>query len=81
MRWPVRNQILMPMVVLMLASLAGVSGFSAILSARRAKAQIERQLQQVVTTLSEATFSLSDAMLQPMAGLSGAEFIVTSSDG
>jgi len=76
MRWPLRNQIMLPMVGVMLAALVGVSALNAYLSGRRVKHQIERQLREVTGTLSESTFPLTETVLQQMRGLTGADFIV-----
>ncbi len=76
MRWPLRNQIMLPMLGVMLGALVGVSVLNAYLSGHRAKQHIERQLQEVTRTLSESTFPLTDAVLRQMRGLSGAEFVV-----
>ncbi|REK25512.1 MAG: sensor histidine kinase [Planctomycetota bacterium] len=76
MRWPLRNQILLPMVGLMLAVIAGVSLLDAYLSARQARGRIERELAEVSRTLSEAKFPLTDAVLRQMTGLTGAEFVL-----
>jgi len=69
------------MMVVMLGALVGVSALNAYLSARKAKQQIERQLQEVASTLSESSFPLTGAVLRQMRGLSGAEFVVADDFG
>jgi len=76
MRWPLRNQIIVPMSLVMLGTLAGASVLNAWLSARRVRAQIERQVRDVTHTLAESSFVLTDAVLRQMQGLSGAEFVL-----
>jgi len=77
MRWPLRNQIIGPMALVMLGTLAGASVLNAWLSARRVRAQIERQLRDVTHTLAESGFILTDSVLRQMQGLSGAEYVWT----
>jgi len=81
MRWPLRNQIIVPMALVMLGTLAGASVLNAWLSARRVRAQIERQLRNVTQTLAEPNFVLTDAVLRKMQGLSGAEFVLIDDAG
>lgn len=81
MRWPLRFQILFPFAGVMLAVVVGVSLLDAYLSVRRTERQIERQLQGVAQTLLDATFPLTDAVLKQTRGLSGAEFVLTDSQG
>jgi len=80
-RWPLRNQILLPMIAVILAALVGVSLLNAYFSVRHARRQIEQELTQVSTTLAESSFPLSDAVLRQMRGLSGAEFVLTDRRG
>ena len=81
MRWPLRNQIMLPMLGLMLAALVGVSILNAYLAGRNSKQQIEHQLHEVTSTLAQSNFPLTSAVLKQMAGLSGAEFIAESDSG
>src|SRR5437763_12716054 len=81
MRWPLRIQILLPLAMLMLFTLAGVSALNAYLSARLIRQHIQQQLSDVVRTLNESGFPLTDAVLSQMRGLSGAEYVLTDSSG
>ena len=81
MRWPLRHQILVPLIGLLLSTLAAVSGINAYLSVRDAKTQIQGQLDSVARTLANSSFPLTDAVLRQAAGLSGAEFLVASGNG
>lgn len=81
MRWPLRNQLLLPLVGLMLATLCGVSLLNAWLSTHRVRRQIEQQLGDVVRTLSAANFPLEPVVLQQTRGLSGAELAVSEKSG
>ncbi len=81
MRWPLRYQILFPFAGVMLMVVVGISVLDAVLAARRSEQQIERQLNEVATTLQEATFPLTDAVLKQTRGLSGAEFLLVDDAG
>ncbi len=81
MRWPLRYQILFPFAGVMLAVVLGVSLLDAVLAARRTQRQIEHQLREVATTLQEANFPLTDAVLAQTRGLSGAEFLLIDKSG
>jgi len=80
-RWPIRNQIMLPMVSLMVARLVAVSVLNAFLSVRRTHRRIARELNEVATTLVNPNFRLSDGLLNKMGGLSGAEFVAIQRDG
>ncbi len=81
MRWSLRYQILGPVSVVMLASLATVSGWSAYVAATRTRAALDQQLRRITETLSRSNFPLTDRVLEQMKGLSGAEFVVWSEQG
>lgn len=81
MRWPLRNQILLPMAILMLGSLVGVSLLNAYFSVQHTRRRIELDLAQVTETLSKSNFPLTNNVLRQMRGLAGAEFIMTDDDG
>lgn len=75
MRWSIRYQLLVPLLVLLLG-LAGVSTWTGMASAHRAWQQLETQMRNVARTLSEASFPLNQWTLEHMKGLSGAEYVL-----
>ncbi|MCA9146212.1 MAG: HAMP domain-containing protein [Planctomycetaceae bacterium] len=81
MRWQLRNQIMLPMVGVMLASLVAVSVLNAFLSVQRTCLRIEREMNEMATTLADANFPLTDGVLSKMRGLSGTEFVIIQQDG
>ncbi len=81
MRWPLRNQIMLPMAGVMLAALVAVSALNAWLSARRISQQIRAQLSEVVRTLDRSSFPLTDTVLRQMRGLSGAQYVLANRQG
>jgi signal transduction histidine kinase len=80
MRWPIRYQLLAPLVTLLLG-VAAVSTWTAVTSAGRARGQIEAQVRSVARTLGEASFALNDRVLEHMKALSGAEYVLVTPEG
>lgn len=81
MRFPLRLQLLVPMLAVVVATIVGCSALSAYLAAQAARQRQEDNLQRVVATLTEASFPLSEAVLRRMSGLSGAEFVMFDAAG
>ena len=80
MRWSIRYQLLFPLLMLLLG-IVGISTWTAVAGARRAWQQIETQVRDVARTLSDAHFPLTQNVLDQAKGLSGAEYLLVSSDG
>lgn len=76
MRWPLRYQILIPMVSIMVCAIVAVTLLHAWLATNQIKLQIRDQFRQIAYTLNEATFPLTDAVLNQTKGLSGADFVL-----
>ncbi len=81
MRWPLRRQILLPLLAVAIASLAAVGAFNALLAERQTSDRIERHLRGVVAVLSTSNFPLTDAVLRQMRELSSAELVLTDDAG
>lgn len=81
MRWSIRNQILLPFAGVTLLSVVAATAAAAWLAARAQEQSQLASLQQVVGTLAEARFPLTESVLQQMRGLSGAHFVALSPDG
>ncbi len=81
MRWPLKYQIMMPMMLVLFAAMIVVSGLNAYLLGQRAEARIRAELMEVAQTLSASRFPLTDNVLSTMRGLSGAEFATVTRDG
>lgn len=79
MRWPIQVQLLLPMLLIALTAIGMTSGVSGYLGAAHAHRQQEDRLRRVVSTLAEATFPLTERVLEQMSGLSGAEFVLLDS--
>ncbi|MFP6693015.1 MAG: ATP-binding protein [Pirellulales bacterium] len=80
MRWPIRAQIMLPMLLVMLISLVGVSVLNAYFSVQQTKGQIVGQLTNVAETLQNLDFPLTDRSLTQARGLTGAEFTLVNSE-
>lgn len=76
MRWPIRRQLLVPLLLVVVVSSVLSSGISAWVGSRWARREEQDRLARVVTTLTDAGFPLSDTVLKQMTGLSGADFVV-----
>lgn len=80
MRLSIRYQLLLPLVTLMLG-VVGMSVWTALASAGRARRQIETQMEAVAATVSAVTFPRNQQTLNLMKGLSGAEFLLADAHG
>ena len=76
MRWSIQRQLLVPMLLVIVLTSALSSGVSAWVGGRWARREESDRLARVVATLSDANFPLQESVLQKLAGLSGAEFVV-----
>lgn len=81
MRWPIRLQLLLPNLAVATVAILLLSVTIAYVNSRRAAQQQQARLEQTVSTLAEATFPLTDPVLEQMSGLSGAEFVVFDAHG
>ena len=75
MRFGIRSQLLIPLVVLLLG-VVGMSAWAALASAQRARQQIEKQMRDIVGTIHQPKFPLSEKVLLDMKGISGADYLV-----
>ncbi len=76
MRWPVQRQLLTSMLLVVVLASVLSSGVSAWVGSRWARRDEHERLARVVATLTDASFPLQENVLQKMAGLSGADFVV-----
>ena len=81
MRWPLINQILFRMLLLLIATMAAIT-YANIQSTISASRTVEEErLKQVLSVARIQTFPLTENVLEKMQILSGAEFVVVDSDG
>jgi signal transduction histidine kinase len=81
LRWPIRNQIFVPFVGVVLLAVAAMTAVAALLAARQREAQTLAQLQNVVETLAHTSVPYTEGVLQKMSGLSGAQFVACDARG
>jgi len=81
MRWPIRNQILLPLISIQILVVMGVTWLAAWSSLRRVEAEIQHRFRELTATIQQSTFPLTEAVLKQMHGLSGAEFVIQDADG
>ena len=82
MCWPLRYQLLIPLLTLLLG-LVGISTWTALASADRARQQIENQVRNVAQTLTNSPHVpvARQTVLESMKGLSGADYLLIDSRG
>ena len=81
MRWPIRLQLLLPMLLVVIVAIIGSSIVSAVLVAKAVRQRQEESLARVVSTLTDASFPLTESVLVKMSGLSGAKFVAFDAAG
>jgi len=81
MRWPLRRQILLPMVGILLLTIGVVSALNAWLATAGLQRQLQAQLASVAQTFSRTNIPLTASVLQQTRGLTGAEFVATDLRG
>src|SRR5262249_23553362 len=80
MRWSIRYQLLLPPLTLLLG-VVGISTWTALASANRARRQIETQMRDIAHTAGEVTLLRNLQTLKLMKGLSGAEYLWGDAQG
>jgi signal transduction histidine kinase len=81
MRWPIRNQIFLPVATLLLVAIASIAVLLAAVAARRSSQERIERVERVVATLDDASFPFSENVLKKMRGLSGAEYVTLDERG
>ncbi len=81
MRWPIRNQIFLPVATLLLVAVASLAVLLAAVAARHSSRERMERVERVVATLDEASFPLTENVLAKMRGLSGAEYVTLNDRG
>ena len=82
MRWRIRDQVLIPLLTLLLG-VAGITTWTALASAGRVQQQIEAQVRTSVRDMNKATltYPLEPYVLELAKGLSGADYLVIDAYG
>ena len=75
MRWPIRNQLLLPTLTVVVLAIVAASGVIAWMGAAQARRHQQETLGRLVLALANATFPRTERVLEQMKGLSGADFV------
>jgi signal transduction histidine kinase len=75
-RLSIRYQLLVPLLTLLLGVI-GMSTWTALASAARARQQIDTQVNGIIATLQQSKFTINRRVLELMKGFSGADFYYT----
>jgi signal transduction histidine kinase len=81
MPWSIRNQILIPLVLIQAIAVTATALTTATLAAKRIERQVVDRLNGVVATLGHSNFPYTGGVLAKMRGLSGAHFVAYTGDG
>ena len=81
MYFPIRNQILIPVIGIQAVAVTVITVATATLAASRSEREIVARLNGVIGTLGHANFPYTASVLAKMRGLSGSHFAVFTSDG
>ena len=75
MRLSIRNQILIPLFAVQVATVATIALVASRLATDRVEGQVLSRLEGVVETLDRSNFPLTSGVLEKMRGISGAHFV------
>src|SRR4051794_27555072 len=75
MRWSIRYQLLIPLLTLLLG-VVGMSIWAALASAGRARHQLDTQVRDIVRTVNQSRFPLTENVLHQMKGFSRADYLL-----
>jgi len=81
MHWPIRNQILLPLITVQVFVVICVTWLAAWSSLQRVEAEIQHRFRELTATIQQSAFPLTEAVLKQVRGLSGAEFVIQDSSG
>src|SRR5467141_3302764 len=77
MRLSIRYQLLLPLLTLLLGVI-GMSTWTALASASRARQQIDAQVNDITDTLQQANYPLTGRVRQLMKVFSGADYLLAT---
>lgn len=81
MRWPIRNQILLPFLMIQIGTVFVVAISSAWFAVRQVDQEIIARMENVLSTLETATYPLTPAILGQLKQFSEADFVVFNQNG
>lgn len=80
MRWPLKNQILVRMLVLLTLAIAAITWANIRSTMNSKELAVQEKVGELARLLSTTRFPLNASILENMKSLSGAEFILVSND-
>ncbi|MEW4486615.1 HAMP domain-containing sensor histidine kinase [Thalassoglobus sp. JC818] len=81
MRWPIRNQILVPFVLIQIVTIAIVAAFAVWTAIQQVDRELHSRLDGVTSTIESASYPLTPAILEELHRLSTAHLIVLDDEG
>ncbi len=81
MQWPIRNQVLYPMVGVLSGVIVSLTMVSAYLASAWVENETDLQAESMQQTLTDSRFPLTSRVLEQMAGLSRAEYVLVDQRG
>ncbi len=81
MRWPLRNQIFLRVLLLLLVTIGAMSIAQIRFLFSENRTREMQRMESICQMLESSRFPLTDNVLDHLKSLSGAEFLVTNSDG
>src|SRR6185369_4933440 len=81
MRWPIRNQILLPLLAVAIISLTAVGAINTVLTERRTREHVEQQVRQVIAVITNSSFPLTDSVLRQIRELSSEDYVLIDPAG
>ncbi len=76
MRWPIRNQILLPFVAIQTLTIVAIAVGASYTAVANVDREIQSRLRGIVSTLESTSFPLTEAILENLRQLTGAHFVV-----
>ena len=81
MRWPIRNQILIPFALIQVVAMVILTSLSAWISLQSVEKQVSSRLAHVTQIVEQAWYPLTSQVLTQLKSLTEAELLVIDSSG
>ncbi|MHB8863135.1 MAG: sensor histidine kinase [Pirellulaceae bacterium] len=81
MKWPLKYQVLVPMALVMLGTIAALTALHAYLAVEQSTGRIADRIEDVTRTLATASYPLTEGVLRQLQGLAGADFVLVDHQG
>ncbi len=81
MRFPIRSQMMLSTSIVMVTVVVGSAAVNTWIAQKSARRRIQTRVDEVTEILGNESFPLTGRVLQSVAGLSGAEFVLVNANG